>query len=113
MQAKLRRSERFKSDLLDLIQEQEMWKRDQERIHAEENEKIVEYIEQRDRHAEVQRQAEQHKLHAMLEQQERMANALNDIEVNRHMTIAPNPNRITTVHLCSKQNWSMRTYSWN
>lgn len=89
MQAKLRRSERFKSDLLDLIKEQEMWKRDQERIHAEENEKIVEYIEQRDRHAEIQRQAEQHKLHAMLEQQERMADALNDIEVIRQARQSP------------------------
>lgn len=82
MQAKLQRSERFKSDLLDLMNEQEMWKREQERITIEENEKIVEYIEQRDRYAEMQRRAEQQKLHAMLEQQERMAAALDDIEVS-------------------------------
>lgn len=81
MQAKLRRSERFKNDLQQLIEEQEMWKREQQRITNEENAKIVEYIEERDRNIEIQREAEQQKLTSMLEQQHRMVSVLNDIEV--------------------------------
>lgn len=81
MQAKLRRSERFKNDLIRLMEEQSMWKREQERIAAEENEKMVEYIKNRDRNIEMQQQAEQEKLASILEQQERMVAALNDIEV--------------------------------
>lgn len=81
MQAKLRRSERFKNDLQQLIEEQEMWKREQQRTTNEENAKIVEYIEERDRNIEIQREAEQQKLTSMLEQQHRMVSVLNDIEV--------------------------------
>lgn len=81
MQAKLRQSERFKNDLQQLIEEQEMWKREQQRITNEENAKIVEYIEERDRNIEIQREAEQQKLTSMLEQQHRMVSVLNDIEV--------------------------------
>lgn len=81
MQAKLRRSERFKNDLMQLINEQNVWKREQERITAEENDKIVEYIRDRERNIELQQKAEQEKLTSILEQQDRMVAALNDIEV--------------------------------
>lgn len=81
MQSKLRQSERFKNDLQRLIEEQDMWKREQERITAEENARIVQYIEERERNVAIQREAEQQKMTIMLEQQEKMVSVLNDIEV--------------------------------
>lgn len=101
MQAKLRRSERFKNDLLRLVEEQNAWKREQERVTAEENEKIVEYIKDRDRNIEMQQKAEQERLASILEQQDRMVAALNDIEVINPIDFTQKISWILLMYYCS------------
>lgn len=82
MQEKLRRSESLRNDLMRLIKEQELWKGQQERIAAEENEKMRKYIAEREQRIDHDKEQERKKLLAKLEQQDKMVSALNDIEVN-------------------------------
>lgn len=64
-----------------LIKEQEEWKEQQKRIAAEENEKISQYMADREERAERMKQMEREKMMAKLEQQEKMCMELDEMEV--------------------------------
>lgn len=64
-----------------LIKEQEEWKEQQKRITAEENEKICQYMADREERARRMEEIDRKKMLVKLEQQERMCSELNDLEV--------------------------------
>lgn len=80
-QEKLRKTQCLRDDIVQLIQEQEQWKKQQERIAAEENEKITEYIIEQEKRAKQLKKDDQNKLLAKIEQQEKMCSELDAIEV--------------------------------
>lgn len=81
IQEKLRKTECLRDDIIQLIQGQEQWKKQQERISAEENEKIAQYIIEQEERAKRLKQDEHKKLHAKIEQQEKMCSELDELEV--------------------------------
>lgn len=80
-QEKLRKTQCLRDDIVQLIQEQEQWKKQQERIAAEENEKITEYIIEQEKRAKQLKKDDQNKLLAKIEKQEKMCSELDAIEV--------------------------------
>lgn len=82
MQEKLIKSQCLKEDIKRLMLEQEIWKKEQERVAAEENRKISEFIAAQDEREHRMKQIEQQKLQIISEQQEKMCSTLNEIEVN-------------------------------
>lgn len=65
-----------------LIEEQDEWKRQQQRIEAEENEKITQYIIEQENRSKQVKDVEQKKRLAIIEQQEKMCTELERIEVS-------------------------------
>lgn len=82
MQEKLIKSQCLKEDIKRLMLEQEIWKKEQERVAAEENRKISAFIAAQDEREHQMKQIEQQKLQIISEQQEKMCSTLNEIEVN-------------------------------
>lgn len=80
MQEKLRKAECLKSDILSLINEQQLWKKRQERLAVEENEKITAYITEQDDRMVRMKESEKAKLMVKRELQERMCTILTEAE---------------------------------
>ncbi|XP_055321768.1 meiosis-specific nuclear structural protein 1 [Sitodiplosis mosellana] len=80
IQEKIRKTECLREDILHLIKEQEEWKEHQKRIAAEENEKISQYMADREERAKRTKEIDREKMLAKLEQQEKMCSELDEME---------------------------------
>lgn len=82
MQEKLRKTECLREDIARLIEEQEEWKKRQKLIEIQENEKITQYIQEHEERSKRFKEMEYGKRLAISEQQEKMCQELDKIEVN-------------------------------
>lgn len=80
MQERLQKAECLKSDIIRLIDEQRLWKMEQERLAAEENEKITKYIEEQNERFDQMKRFEKEKLLATMDMQDKLCAKLNKIE---------------------------------
>lgn len=80
MQERLQKAECLKGDILRLIDEQRLWKMQQVRLAAEENEKITKYIEEQNVRLDQMKRFKKEKLVATMEMQDKMCSQLNKIE---------------------------------
>lgn len=87
IQEKLRKTQCLREDTMRLIEEQDEWKRQQQRIEAEENEKITQYIIEQENRSKQVKDVEQKKRLAIIEQQEKMCTELERIEVSFSISI--------------------------
>lgn len=80
MQERLQKAECLKGDILRLIDEQRLWKMEQQRLAAEENEKITKYIEEHYERLDQMERFKKDKLLATIKMQDEMCSELNKIE---------------------------------
>lgn len=85
MQERLRKTECLREDIVRLIEEQAEWKTQQKLIEMHENEKITQYIQEQEERSERFKEMEYEKRLAICEQQEKMCQELDEIEVNVHI----------------------------
>lgn len=83
MQERLQKAECLKSDIIRLIDEQRLWKMEQERLAAEENEKITKYIEEQNGRFDRMKRSEKERLLATMEMQDKLCAKLNKIEMEK------------------------------
>lgn len=83
MQERLRKTECLRDDIVRLIEEQEEWKKQQKLIEMQENENITKYIHEREERSKRFKEMEYEKRLAISEQQEKMCDELDQMEVPR------------------------------
>lgn len=88
MQERLHKTECLREDIARLIEEQEQWKKQQKLNEMHENEKITQYIQEQEERSKHFKEMEYEKRLEISEQQERMCEQLNKIEVNRNLLYA-------------------------
>lgn len=81
MQEKMRKSECIRLDFMQLIEEQNEWKKLQEKIVAEENAKIEQYIAEQDERAKQTKETGHEILLAKVQQQEQLCSSLEEMHV--------------------------------